>query len=52
MLALCERSITAGYRHFFYGGYAGVPEQLQAALQRRFPGLQVAGTHTHRPSAH
>ncbi len=46
MLALCERSVTDGYRHFFYGGAEGVPEQLAANLQRRFPGLQVVGIHS------
>lgn len=46
MLALCERSVTRGYRHFFYGGAEGVPEQLAEVLQRRFPGLQVVGTYS------
>ena len=46
MLALCERSATRGYRHFFYGGAEGVPEQLAANLQHRFPGLAVAGTYS------
>jgi N-acetylglucosaminyldiphosphoundecaprenol N-acetyl-beta-D-mannosaminyltransferase len=44
MLACCERSIGRGYRHFLYGGAEGVPEQLAAALRRRFPALQIAGT--------
>jgi N-acetylglucosaminyldiphosphoundecaprenol N-acetyl-beta-D-mannosaminyltransferase len=44
MLAVCERSVTKGYRHFFYGGAPGVPETLAVRLQSRFPGLQVAGT--------
>jgi N-acetylglucosaminyldiphosphoundecaprenol N-acetyl-beta-D-mannosaminyltransferase len=44
MLALCEHSAARGYRHFFYGGREGLPERLAAALRRRFPGLQVAGT--------
>lgn len=43
MLALGERSASKGWRHFFYGGAEGVPEKLADALQRRFPGLQVAG---------
>ena len=43
MLALCERSVEKGYRHYFYGGAEGVPENLAETLQRRFPGLQVAG---------
>jgi len=46
MLALCEQSVARGYRHFFYGGEGGVPEQLAANLQLRFPGLQVAGIHS------
>ncbi len=44
MLALCEHSVEEGYRHFFYGGAEGVPEQLAAVLQKRFPDLQVVGT--------
>jgi N-acetylglucosaminyldiphosphoundecaprenol N-acetyl-beta-D-mannosaminyltransferase len=46
MLALCKRSVTRGYKHFFYGGAKGVPEQLAANLQHRFPGLTVVGTHS------
>lgn len=46
MLALCQRSVTRGYRHFFYGGAEGVPEQLAASLQHCFPGLTVAGTYS------
>lgn len=46
MLALCERSVARGYRHFFYGGAEGVPEKLANRLQRRFPGLQVAGCYS------
>jgi len=43
MLAVCERSVTRGYRHGFYGGAPGVAETLAARLQSRFPGLQVVG---------
>ncbi|MBC7226450.1 MAG: WecB/TagA/CpsF family glycosyltransferase [Thermoflexales bacterium] len=46
MLALCEHSVSRGYRHFFYGGAEGVPEQLSEVLQKRFPGLQVVGTYS------
>ena len=46
MLALCKRSITDGYRHFFYGGAEGVPEQLAANLRQRFPRLQVVGIYS------
>lgn len=45
MLAACERSLDAGYRHFFYGGGEGVADLLAERLQARFPGLQVAGTY-------
>jgi N-acetylglucosaminyldiphosphoundecaprenol N-acetyl-beta-D-mannosaminyltransferase len=43
LLACCQRSVTAGYRHYFYGGGAGVPEQLIERLRARFPGLEVVG---------
>ena len=43
MLACCESSVAKGYRHFFYGGATGVPERLSERLQKRFPGLQIAG---------
>lgn len=46
MLACCERSIAAGYRHFFYGGNDGVADLLAQKLSKRFPGLSVAGTLT------
>jgi len=45
MLALCERSQARGYRHFFYGAAPQVLEALITRLQRRFPGLEVAGTY-------
>lgn len=43
LLDCCTRSVTTGYRHFFYGGGAGVAERLIERLQARFPGLQVVG---------
>jgi N-acetylglucosaminyldiphosphoundecaprenol N-acetyl-beta-D-mannosaminyltransferase len=46
MLAICEHSVVRGYRHFFYGGTPGIAEKLATTLQQRYPGLQVAGTHT------
>lgn len=46
MPALCERSVVAGYKHFFYGGAPGVPERLAENLQSRFPGLRVAGLYS------
>jgi N-acetylglucosaminyldiphosphoundecaprenol N-acetyl-beta-D-mannosaminyltransferase len=46
LLSCCQRSVTTGYRHFFYGGGDGVAEKLVNRLTRRFPGLEVAGTYT------
>src|SRR5215813_10275632 len=46
MLALCVRSVTQGYRHFFYGGAPGVAEKLAHRLQCSFPTLQVSGTYS------
>jgi N-acetylglucosaminyldiphosphoundecaprenol N-acetyl-beta-D-mannosaminyltransferase len=46
MLAVCERSVAAGWRHYFYGGGEGVADELAASLTERFPGLVVVGTHT------
>ncbi len=33
-------------RHFLYGGRPGVAEELQAALQARFPSAQIVGVYT------
>ncbi|MDM8531941.1 WecB/TagA/CpsF family glycosyltransferase [Anaerolineales bacterium HSG25] len=46
LLAMCELSVEHGYRHFFYGGAEGVPQQLARAMQNRFPELQVAGAYS------
>lgn len=46
LLEVCGRSLEKGYRHYFYGGAPGVPEELAARLAARFPGLQVAGTYS------
>jgi N-acetylglucosaminyldiphosphoundecaprenol N-acetyl-beta-D-mannosaminyltransferase len=46
MLALCERSMGRGYRHFFYGGAQGIAERLATRLQARLPGLKVAGVYS------
>lgn len=46
MLALCERSVARGYRHFLYGGKPGVAEEVRTELTRRFPGLSIVGTYT------
>ena len=46
MLAVCERSVALGYKHFLYGGKPGVAEALRAELIRRLPGLRIVGTYT------
>lgn len=46
MLAVCQRSLTAGYRHFLYGGADGVPERLTTSLQKRYPGLNIVGSYS------
>ncbi|WP_258043157.1 WecB/TagA/CpsF family glycosyltransferase [Sphingomonas sp. NBWT7] len=43
---LCRESPERRLRHYFYGGKPGVADRMAAALQARFPGLQVAGTYT------
>lgn len=45
MLAICERSVQAGWKHFFYGGSGGAAATLQTTLEKRFPGLKVVGTY-------
>ena len=45
MLRVCELSAERGLRHFFYGGAAGVADDLAQEMAKRFPGLQVAGTY-------
>jgi len=46
LLGMSERSPRLGYRHFFYGGNAGVAERLAESLCSRFPGLLVAGCYS------
>lgn len=46
MLALCQHSLTTGYRHFFFGGGLGVAEELSSRLRTQFPGLLIAGVYT------
>jgi N-acetylglucosaminyldiphosphoundecaprenol N-acetyl-beta-D-mannosaminyltransferase len=46
MLAFLERSVVAGYRHFFYGGGASVAQRLARRMRESFPGLEVVGALT------
>jgi N-acetylglucosaminyldiphosphoundecaprenol N-acetyl-beta-D-mannosaminyltransferase len=44
--AICEYSLTRGWRHFFYGGAPQVAEKLVERLHLNFPGITIAGTYT------
>ena len=44
--AVCAATAGTGLTHFFYGAGPGTAPLLAARLTQRFPGLQVAGTHT------
>jgi N-acetylglucosaminyldiphosphoundecaprenol N-acetyl-beta-D-mannosaminyltransferase len=46
MLAVCEWSEKNPCKHFFFGGAAGVAEELQRKLTARFPKLQIVGCYT------
>src|SRR3546814_8899250 len=46
MLELSEISTRTGYRHFYYGGGAGVADLLAFPMARRFEGLRVVGPYT------
>ena len=45
MLALMQRSSSAGPRHYFYGGTPEVLDRLVLKLRTHSPNLQVAGCH-------
>jgi N-acetylglucosaminyldiphosphoundecaprenol N-acetyl-beta-D-mannosaminyltransferase len=46
MLEMCRISVERGYRNFLFGGKPRVAEALSEVLQRKFPGLRIAGTFT------
>lgn len=46
MLAVLERAAERGWKSFFYGGQEGVPEILAGRLSKRFPALEIVGTHS------
>lgn len=43
---LAEHAADRGYSIFLYGAAHGVPQQMAASLQKRAPGLKIAGTHS------
>ncbi len=46
MLALCERSLEGGYRHFLYGGAPEVTEKLASNLRQQYPRLKIVGAYS------
>lgn len=44
--ALCDASVSAGVRHYLYGGKPGVAERMADKLSELFPGLQIVGSST------
>jgi N-acetylglucosaminyldiphosphoundecaprenol N-acetyl-beta-D-mannosaminyltransferase len=46
MLKVCEMSLLKGYKHFLYGGGAGVAQELRETLLQKFPGIKITGTYT------
>lgn len=46
MRAFCETAARKGYRHFFYGGAPGVPEQLAVNTRDEYPGSKVVGVYS------
>jgi N-acetylglucosaminyldiphosphoundecaprenol N-acetyl-beta-D-mannosaminyltransferase len=49
--ALAERAAEKGYSIYFLGAAPGVAEQAARILQRRYPGLKVAGVASPSPQA-
>ena len=46
MLTLMESTSAKKYRHFFFGGSAGLAENLVAALEAKVPGLVSVGAYS------
>ena len=46
MAAICEDSVGAGYRHFFYGAAPATLAKLVERIGGRFPGIQIAGSYS------
>src|ERR1039458_9714843 len=46
MLEMCRMSARAGFRHFLYGGKAGVAAQLKQRLELMVPAIEIVGTYT------
>ena len=46
LLETCQYGLAPTWRHFFYGGGAGVARGLAAKLKGQFQRLEIAGVHT------
>jgi N-acetylglucosaminyldiphosphoundecaprenol N-acetyl-beta-D-mannosaminyltransferase len=46
MLEILRESVVHGYRHFFFGATPKTLNRLTERLQKRYPGLQIAGTYS------
>ncbi len=46
MLAMCSLSATPPYRHFLYGGGAGLAGRLKSRLESLIPEIRIVGTYT------
>ena len=44
MEKIFEASVAKSYKHFFYGGKAGVAEKLKNVLENKYEGIKVVGT--------
>jgi N-acetylglucosaminyldiphosphoundecaprenol N-acetyl-beta-D-mannosaminyltransferase len=40
------RGVTEGWRHFYYGGKEGVPEEMARRFAARYPGTTCVGTYS------
>lgn len=45
MLSIMDATRDGKFTHYFYGGASGVADQLRAAMEQRFPGVRITGTH-------
>jgi N-acetylglucosaminyldiphosphoundecaprenol N-acetyl-beta-D-mannosaminyltransferase len=46
LLDCCAYGQARGWRHFFYGGKAGVADKMAARLKKQFPSIIIAGTYS------
>jgi N-acetylglucosaminyldiphosphoundecaprenol N-acetyl-beta-D-mannosaminyltransferase len=45
MLAIMEATRDGKFSHYFYGGAPEVADALRDAMEKRFPGVRIVGTH-------